>query len=140
MLVKEVMTAGVRIAEPNEKLSHAARKMETQDIGSLPVVENGELVGMLTDRDIVVRGIGHQKSFEELLVRDVMSDECIWCVENEDLNDAVRIMEQNKIRRLPVMDDKKAIVGLLSVEDVARHAPISLVGEVMKAIVSDKPA
>ncbi len=137
MRVNEAMTAGVRIAEPDEKLHHAAKKMKTQNIGSLPVVENGELVGMVTDRDIVVRGVGLQKDLDELLVRDVMSDDCFWCLENEDLEDAVRIMEQNRIRRLPVMDEKKNIVGLLSIEDVARHAPTSLVGEVMKAIASE---
>lgn len=134
MLVKDVMTAGIRIAEPDETLPHAARKMRTQNIGALPVVENGRLVGMITDRDIAVRAVGHHKDALVTKVSEVMSDECIWCSETEQLEDAVRIMEQNQVRRLPVKDGDQKVVGMLSIEDVAIHAPLSLVGEVMKAV------
>jgi len=134
MRVSEAMTAGIRIAEPDEKIPHAAKKMRTQNIGSLPVVEQGKLVGMVTDRDIVIRAVGANKDISETTVRDIMSDECFWCAENEELDDAVRIMEQYKVRRLPVMNDNKEIVGILSLEDVALHAPASLTGEALKAI------
>jgi len=138
MQVRDVMTAGVRVAEPDEKLPHAAKKMRMQDIGALPVVENRKLVGMVTDRDFVTRAIGANKDITTTEVRDIMSDDCFWCTENEDLGDAVRIMEQNKVRRLPVMNDNKDIVGMLSLEDVAVHAPASLTGEVLKAVASAK--
>lgn len=134
MRVKEVMTKGIRIAEPEEKLSHAAKKMRTQNIGALPVVEDRKLIGMITDRDVAIRAVGANKDPAAINVREIMSDECFWCAENENLEDAVRIMEQNQVRRLPVMNDNKEIVGMLSLEDVARHAPASLTGEVLKAV------
>ena len=138
MRVSEVMTAGIRIAEPDEYIPHAAKKMRSQNIGALPVVEGGELIGMLTDRDIVIRAVGAQKDPATMKVREIMSDECFWCLENEDLEDAVRIMEQNHVRRLPVMNDNKDVVGMLSIEDVAVHASASLVGEVLKAVAISK--
>ena len=138
MLVRDAMTAGIRIAEPEEMLPHAAKKMRTQKIGALPVVENGKLVGMLTDRDIAIRAVGDNKDPAVVAVRDIMSDECFWCAENEQLDDAVRIMEANQVRRLPVMNDKREVVGMLSIEDVAVHAPESLTGEVLKAVSKSK--
>jgi len=138
MLVRDAMTAGIRIAEPEEKLPHAAKKMRTQNIGALPVVEDGKLIGMLTDRDIAIRAVGDNKDPATVAVRDIMSDECFWCAENEQLDDAVRIMEANQVRRLPVMNDKREVVGMLSIEDVAVHAPESLTGEVLKAVSTSK--
>ncbi len=140
MLVKDVMTHGIRIAEPDEKLPHAAKKMRTQNIGALPVVENGQLIGMVTDRDIAIRVVGENKAPADVVVRDVMSEECFWCADSEELGDAVRIMEQNQVRRLPVMNDNKDVVGMLSLEDVALHAPASLTGEVLKAVAKKKDA
>lgn len=134
MQVKDIMTKGIRIAEPGEALPHAAKKMRTQHIGSLPVIENGELIGMITDRDIAIRAVGDNKDPASVKVRDIMSEDCFWCSETEAVEDAVRIMEQNKVRRLPVMNDAKKIVGMLSLEDVALHAPVSLTGEVLKAV------
>ncbi len=134
MRVQEVMTEGIRIAEPDEALPHAAKKMRSQNIGSLPVIENGELVGMITDRDIAVRVVGAGKDPAMVKVGDVMSEDCVWCVDTEELEDAVRIMEQHRVRRLPVKNAKNEIVGMLSLEDIALHAPASLAGEVMKAV------
>ncbi len=138
MRVGEVMTAGIRIAEPDEKIPYAAKVMRTENIGALPVVERGKLIGMLTDRDIVTRVIGADKDIEATSVHEIMSDECFWCSENEELDDAVRIMEQHKVRRLPVMNDDREVVGMLSLEDVAAHAPVSLTGEVLKAVAIAK--
>ena len=138
MQVRDAMTAGIRIAEPEEKLPHAAKKMRTQNIGALPVVEDGKLIGMLTDRDIAIRAVGDNKDPASVAVRDIMSDECFWCAENEQLDDAVRIMEANQVRRLPVMNDRREVVGMLSIEDVAVHAPESLTGEVLKAVSRSK--
>ncbi|MBT8472046.1 MAG: CBS domain-containing protein [Marinicaulis sp.] len=138
MQVKDVMTKGIRIAEPDENLAHAAKKMRTQNIGALPVIEDRQLVGMITDRDVAIRAVGANMDPSVTEVREIMTDDCLWCAENEELEDAVRIMEQNQVRRLPVMNDKKEIVGMLSLEDVALHAPASLTGEVLKAVASKK--
>ncbi|NNE40728.1 MAG: CBS domain-containing protein [Marinicaulis sp.] len=132
------MTKGIRIAEPDENLAHAAKKMRTQNIGALPVIEDRQLVGMITDRDVAIRAVGANMDPSVTEVREIMTDDCLWCAENEELEDAVRIMEQNQVRRLPVMNDKKEIVGMLSLEDVALHAPASLTGEVLKAVASKK--
>ena len=140
MLVREIMTKGIRIAEPDEKLPHAAKKMRTQNIGALPVIEDRELIGMVTDRDIAIRVVGENKAPADVFVRDIMSEECFWCAENETLEDAVRVMEQNQVRRLPVMNDNNDVVGMLSLEDVALHAPASLTGEVLKAVAKKKDA
>ena len=116
------------------------KKMRTQKIGALPVIENRKLIGMVTDRDIAIRVVGENKAPADVYVRDVMSEECFWCSEKEELEDAVRIMEQNQVRRLPVMNDNEEIVGMLSLEDVAVHAPASLTGEVLKAVAKKKGA
>lgn len=139
MLVKDVMTKGLRIAEPDEDLPHAAKKMLSQHIGSLPVVENGELIGMITDRDIAIRAVVNRTNPADMKVRDIMSDECFLCSENDELEDAVRIMEANQVRRLPVVNDKEQIVGMLSLEDVAMYASPTLTGEVLKAVAKKKP-
>ena len=136
MRVSEAMTAGIRIAEPDETVPHAAKKMRSQNIGALPVVENGELIGMVTDRDIAIRAIGTHKDPLNMKIREIMSEDCFWCSDAEALDDAVRIMEQNKVRRLPVKNDAGDIVGMLSIEDVAVHAPASLSGEVLKAVAT----
>lgn len=138
MQVKEAMTKGIRIAEPDETLSHAAKKMRTQNIGALAVIEDRKLVGMITDRDVAIRAVGANKDPATTNVGDIMSDDCFWCAENEELEDAVRIMEMYQVRRLPVMNESKEIVGMLSLEDVAVHAPASLTGEVLKAVASKK--
>ena len=138
MLVKDAMTHGIRIAEPDETLPHAAKKMSTQNIGALPVVENRKLIGMITDRDIVTRAIGANKTLVGVNVRDIMSEDCFWCAEDEELEDAVRIMAENQVRRLPVMNQANNIVGMLSLEDVALHASPSLTGEILKAVVGKK--
>lgn len=139
MLVKDAMTAGLRIAEPDEYLPHAAKKMLSQNIGALPVVEHGEMIGMITDRDIAIRAVVVSKNPADMKVREIMSDECFSCFEDQSLEDAVRIMEENQVRRLPVMDADKKVVGMLSLEDVAIHAEPSVAGEVLKAVAGKKP-
>lgn len=114
--------------------------MRTQNIGALPVIQNRKLIGMVTDRDIVMRVVGENKAPTDVHVRDVMSEECFWCSENRELEDAVRITEQNQERRLPRMNDNKEIVGMSSIEDVAVHAPASCTGEVLKAVAKKKGA
>ncbi len=139
MRVKDIMTKGLRIAEPEEMLPHAARKMRTQNISALPVVEDRMLVGMVTDRDIVIRALGAGRDPAAVTVREIMTDECVWCSESDELEVAAGIMIETKVRRLPAMNDKNEIVGMLSLEDVARHAPVALTGEILKAVAHKRP-
>ena len=108
--------------------------MRDLDIGAIPVGENDRLVGMVTDRDITVRAVAEGKDVTQLTARDVMSKGIVFCRDSEELEDAARIMEQKKIRRLPVLDDKKRMVGMLSLGDISHAASRAITGEVAAAV------
>jgi CBS domain-containing protein len=118
MKVGDIMTRDVHLASPSQKLREAAAEMEKYDIGALPVGDNDRLVGMITDRDIAVRGISHGLG-PDAPVRDVMSSEVRYCFEDEDIEDLVQNMADEQIRRLPVLNSTKRLVGIISLGDVA---------------------
>ncbi len=134
MKVKEVMHNSVSWVEPDVALDEIAQIMQAQDIGAVPVGENDRLIGMVTDRDIACRGLAKGKNPKKLTARDVMTKNVIFCRANEEVDDAIRIMETKKIRRLPVINDDKRMVGMLSIGDIAHSLPQDLVGEVMQAV------
>ncbi|MCP4319254.1 MAG: CBS domain-containing protein [Hyphomicrobiales bacterium] len=134
MKVKDVMHSGVSWVEPDTKLSAIAKIMQDEDIGSVPVGENDRMIGMVTDRDITCRALANGKNPETLTARDVMSPGITFCVESEEIEDALQIMEKNKIRRLPVISEEKRMVGMLSLGDIASSLPQDLAGEVMRAV------
>ncbi len=134
MKVKEVMHNGVSWVKPDTSLNDIAKIMQTEDIGSVPVGENDRLVGMVTDRDLACRGLTRNKNPEKLNARDVMTKGIIYCREDEDVDDAIRIMENKKVRRLPVLDENKRMVGMLSLGDISHSLPRDLSGEVMQAV------
>ena len=130
MLVKEIMTHRLESISPTATLSEAARKMRTFNIGSLPVVENGRLIGIITDRDICCRGVADDYDPVRAEVRQIMSHDIAFCFSYDTVNDAVRQMEQRHIRRLAVLNSDKTIAGFLSVDDLA-HYSRQLAGEVL---------
>ncbi|WP_447952833.1 CBS domain-containing protein [Sphingopyxis chilensis] len=134
MKVKDAMHPGASWIDPSAPLSEIAEQMQKDDIGSLPVGENDRLVGMVTDRDLAVRGLGGKDDPLHLTARDVMSKPIIFCTANEDLEDAVRIMERKQIRRLPVIDEHRRMVGMLSLGDIAAIAPAAIAAETMRAV------
>ncbi|RVQ69591.1 CBS domain-containing protein [Croceicoccus ponticola] len=136
MKVKDVMHEGASWIDPDAPLPDIAARMEKDDIGALPVGENDRLIGMVTDRDMVVRGLGHHDDPLQLTARDVMTKPIVFCNANEDLEDAVRIMERKQIRRLPVIDEHHRMVGMLSLGDVAAKAPPSLCAETLRAVAA----
>ena len=119
MDVREVMTPDVVIASPDDTLQHAAEMMIDIDAGVLPVGEKDRLVGMLTDRDVTVRAVATGKVPNECKVREVMSPEIKYIYEDESLEDAARNMSQLQIRRLPVLNREKRLVGIVSLGDLA---------------------
>jgi len=121
MLVKEAMSRDVKIVAPDQALQEAARIMLDIDVGALPVGENDKLVGMITDRDIAVRGVAAGKA-PSACVREVMSKEVRYCFEDEDTAHVARNMGEEQIRRLPVVDRNKRLVGILSLADLATSA------------------
>ena len=118
MKISEVMTRDVRVASPDETIQEAAQVMKGFDIGVLPVGQQNRLAGMITDRDIAVRGVAEGRA-PDAKVRDVMSTEVKYCFDDQDLDEVTRNMGDIQVRRLPVVDRKKRLVGILSLGDVA---------------------
>ena len=121
MLAREAMTRDVHTVSPEQSIQEAARLMLQIDAGALPVGENDKLVGMVTDRDIAVRGVAGGKP-PTTPVREIMSRELRYCFENEDLNQVSRNMADQQVRRLPVVDRNKRLVGILALADLATSA------------------
>src|SRR5438477_11606288 len=118
MRVSEAMTRDVRLAKPDQSIREAARMMAELDTGALPVGDGDRLAGMITDRDITVRAVAEGKS-PDTKVRDVMSTEVKYCFEDEDLDHVTSNMGDIRVRRLPVMNRDKRLVGIVSLGDVA---------------------
>jgi CBS domain-containing protein len=119
MRVSEAMTRDVRVATPGQTIRDAARTMAEIDAGVLPVGENDRLIGMITDRDIAIRGVGAGKG-PDTPVREVMSSEVKYCFEDEDIEHVAENMAEIQVRRLPVVTREKRLVGIVSLGDVAK--------------------
>jgi CBS domain-containing protein len=119
MKVSEAMTRDVRVANPAETIRQAAQTMAQLDAGVLPVGENDRLVGMITDRDIAVRAVAAGKA-PDTPIRDIMSSDVCYCFDDQDINDVAINMADIQVRRLPVVDRNKRLVGILSLGDIAQ--------------------
>jgi CBS domain-containing protein len=134
MKVKKAMHKGVVWVTPDTPLMDVAKKMSEEDIGALPVGENDKLVGMITDRDIVCRGVAAGKDMTKMTARDVMTKGIAWCKADSDIEEALEMMEKNQIRRLPVIDGNKRMVGILSLGDISHSATRDLTCDMVKAV------
>ena len=135
MKVKDVMHKGVDWVSPETPVSELAKLMCEHDIGAIPIGENDRLIGMVTDRDIVCKGLA-QDTFDagRATARDVMTANIHCCREDEDLAKAVRHMEELKVRRLPVINKNKRMIGMLSLGDVGQAAPVELLSECVRSV------
>ncbi|CCF00501.1 CBS domain-containing protein [Sinorhizobium fredii] len=122
MHVSEIMTRDVHLVTPNDSIRDVARQMAENDIGFLPVEDHDRLVGMVTDRDIVVRGVADGLD-PQAKVRDVMTTDVKYCFEDEEVDDVARNMGDIQVRRLPVVNRDKRLVGIVSLADAAREQP-----------------
>ena len=136
MKVKDVMHKGVDWVSPNTPITELAKLMRAHDIGCLPIGEDDKLVGMVTDRDIVCRGLAGEKNCTELTARDVMTKPIVYARADEDVEDALHIMEKNQIRRLPVIDENKRLAGMLTLGDISEKAGRDLTAEVMRSVAA----
>jgi CBS domain-containing protein len=134
--VAEVMTRGVRTLAPTDSMLRAAQAMEELNVGSVPVCDGEQLLGMVTDRDITVRGVAHGKLADSTPLSEVMSTDVRWCFEDDSIDKVVDEMRDAKIRRVPVVDRDKHLVGILSLGDVAAKADSFEAGEAL-ADISD---
>jgi CBS domain-containing protein len=137
--VRDVMTAGPVCVTPDTPVSVVAEVMDSDNIGSVPVVENDRLTGVITDRDIVVRAIAQGKDPRGMPVREIYSRDVIAVTPDDKLKDVVSIMADNQIRRIPVVDQENHLVGVISQADIALEAKEKTVGELVEEI-SKPPA
>ena len=132
--VKDVMTSGVRTLGPQDSVVLAAQAMEELDIGALPVCDGQRILGMVTDRDIVVRGVAQDLAPGKTKLEDVMSADVEWVFEDEGLAEVAAKMQQLQIRRLPVLDRDKRLVGILSLGDLAAKGDVQQAGAALADI------
>lgn len=133
MKVSEAMTRRVRVAGPEETIQHAAQIMATLDVGVLPVGDNDRLVGMITDRDIAIRGIAKGKG-PSARVQDVMTKDVKYCFDDQDVEEVTRNMADIQVRRLPVINHEKRLVGILALSDIATSPAATEAAEALSGI------
>ena len=133
MRVSDAMTREVRLCTPGQTIREVARIMAEIDAGSMPVGENDRLIGMVTDRDIAIRAVGAGKG-PETPVREVMSEHIHYCFDDEEIDEVAQNMGDIKVRRLPVVNRDKRLVGILSLGDVARSEGGETVGDAVVGV------
>jgi CBS domain-containing protein len=131
--VKDAMTSDVKTATPSQSLTDAAKLMKEEDVGSIPIVDGERLVGVVTDRDIVVRGIADGSDPHAIRVGDIASRDVVTVRPDDDLDEALRLMAQHQVRRLPVVEDGQ-LVGVVATADVAHEAKEKDLGHVVEEI------
>jgi CBS domain-containing protein len=120
MQMRQVMTEKVSVVGPDTRIPEVARLMRDEDIGSTPVVENDRLIGIVTDRDIVTRIVAEDKDPRAVTARDAMSPKILYCFDDQSVEDVLENMGGNQIRRLPVVNRDKRLVGVVSLGDLAK--------------------
>lgn len=118
-LIKDIMTRGVEVIQRDDTIQHAAERMRELDIGALPVADGNALAGMVTDRDITVRGVAAGMIPQEALVSDVMTEDVRWCLEDDTVEQVMEQMGEEQVRRLAVLSAAKEIVGIVTLGDFA---------------------
>ena len=136
MKLKDIMSTNVEIVQPDVSIQEAAEKMRSLDVGALPVCDGRRLSGMITDRDITIRAVAAGRDPKTTPVRDCLSSEPVYGVEDQELDDAQALMEQKQIRRLPVLSREKQLVGIVALADVATKVGATQAGQATQAISS----
>ncbi|HAC58421.1 MAG: inosine-5-monophosphate dehydrogenase [Parvibaculum sp.] len=134
MRVSEAMHKSVAWVSPQTKVPEIAKIMKEHDIGAVPVGENDRLIGMVTDRDIAIRALPNGHDAAAMTARDVMTSGISYCHTDDSLENAIKLMESKKVRRLPVIDKDKRMVGMLSLGDISHCANGTQTGELAKAV------
>jgi CBS domain-containing protein len=135
MNVSEIMTTDFEMIDSTTTLVETAEKMKLLNVGFLPVKEGTRLIGLLTDRDIVVRGVAQDLDPKTTAVKDIISSEIIYCYDDDSVEDAARLMEDNQVRRLIVVDHDQRPVGIVSIGDIAvKSGQEQLAGEILERV------
>jgi CBS domain-containing protein len=134
MKVKDVMHKGAICVEPNAPIGEIARRMRDEDVGAIPVRANGRLMGIITDRDLACRALAAGGDMSKMTAQEVMTKDVVCCSPDDDIEVAIEVMESNQIRRLPVADSHKIMVGMLSLGDISHKVKKELSGEVLCSV------
>lgn len=135
MKLKEIMSSDVEVIHPGDTLQTAAQKMRDRDIGFLPVCEDDRLIGVLSDHDVVVRALAEGMDSQSIVGRDVVTSPAIYCYDDQNVDEAAKLMHDNQIRRLVVLSrGDKRMVGVVSLGDLAVNVDDKLSGDVLQSI------
>ena len=132
--MKYKMTKKVEVATPITSVKEAAQKMRDLNIGSLPICDHAKIIGMVTDRDITVRLTAEGKDARTTMAKDIMTPNIEWCFDDDEIEEVAEKMEKGKIRRLPVVDRNKFLVGMISVGDIAAGGNQETAGEILEQV------
>jgi len=132
--IRELMTPNPRTVSADSPVVEAARVMRDEDVGIAPIVEGERLIGTITDRDITIRVVAEGKDPQSTNVRDVASTQLVTIDPQQDLDEAVRLMAQHQVRRLPVVEEDGKLVGVVAQADIAREGQDSKTGQVVEQI------
>ena len=132
--IRDVMTTRVETVAPGDTIRHAAEKMEALDVGSLPVCDGERLVGVLTDRDIAVRAVAVGRDPNRTAVIEAMTPALVYAREDQRVGEAVNLMREHEIRRLPVVDERQRLVGIVALADLATRSQSAVAGEALEGV------
>jgi len=132
--VADVMTRGVRALPPHESVLKAAQAMDELDVGAIPVCEGSALVGIVTDRDIVRRGVAQGCAASDTALAAVMTRDAQWCFEDQPIDEVVHRMKTAQLRRMPVLDREQQLVGMLALGDIATKVNDAIAGDALERI------
>jgi CBS domain-containing protein len=137
MKIRDILTKDPHVIRPDAMISEAAKMMKQHDIGMLPVCDGQSLVGSITDRDLAVRAVAGARDPSSTKVRDVMTPDVFWCYDDQSLEEAAQLMEQKQIRRLPIVNRQKRLVGIVSLGDFALRSQNDRLAEEVLECVSE---
>lgn len=140
MNIKEVMNPKTELVSTSTTLKEAAEKMAQSGVGFLPVGDNDELKGTLTDRDIVLRAVGKGKDAANTTVKEVLTSKVLYCRDDQDAEEVARNMSEQQVRRMPVVDASKRLVGVVSIGDLAQYLSADVAGQVLGGVTSESQA
>lgn len=140
MHIRDIMNPDIEMISASTSIKDAASKMEQQHIGFLVVGDNQQLLGTLTDRDIVLRAVSKGKNMATTKVGDIVSQQVLCCEDSQSVEEVARHMSDEQVRRMPVVNSNRELLGVISIGDLAQHLAPELVGEVLKGVTQDRKA
>jgi CBS domain-containing protein len=140
MQAKDLMTPDVECVSPDTKIPKVARIMKLMDIGFVPVCDNDRLIGVVTDRDIVLRAVAEDMNIKDSLARDVMTEDLCWCYDDQTADEIAEYMSSHEVRRVVILDRKKRLAGVISIGDLAKRGEQAKAGEAIGDIAEAPPA